>query len=262
MIINLLKPEHAYFYGFALTDGHLNEDTRNRGRLSIEVAIRDMELLQKFKTLFEINSTYKERFRTTNFSTNKKLGYCSFSIYDLNFRNELKEYGFPVGKKSKIIKPPLKKFSEIDFVRGLIDGDGSVGITSQGLPFISFTTASEKIRNYLVDFINKNLNRNINPQRNKRDGIYNIMLNSTPAKQLYKLLYYNGCLCLNRKNCSEILYWQPKTKRNATIPAKKWNNFEDQYILTHTIEESIKKLNRTKKSISIRLLRLNKKVVN
>ena len=262
MIIDLRKPEHAYFYGFALTDGHLREGTRNRGSLSIEVAIRDTELLQKFKTLFEVNSIYKERFRETNFTSKKKAGYCSFSIYDLNFRNELKEYGFPVGKKSDIISPPLKEFSEIDFIRGLIDGDGSVGLTSKGLPFISFTTASEDIRNYVVNFINKTLNRNINPQRNKRDNIYNIVIQTISAQQLYKILYYDNCLCLTRKNHKEILNWKPQILRNRVIPAKRWNKDEDHFILTHTIEESIKELNRTYKSIYKRLWTLKNHMVN
>lgn len=258
MIIDLKIPEHAYFYRFALTDGNLYESSRNRGRLTIEISSQDCDLLKSFTKIFNVKSSYSERLRKTNFSNNNLISFSKFGIYDLNFRNELKECGFPIGKKSNIISPPLKEFSEIDFIRGLIDGDGSVGITSKGLPFISFTTASEDIRNYIVNFINKTLHRNINPQRNKRDSVYNIMVNSTPAQQLYKILYYDNCLCLTRKNHNEILNWKPQILRNITIPAKRWNKDEDLFILTHTIEESIKELNRTHQSIYKRLWTLKK----
>jgi LAGLIDADG-like domain len=40
----------------------------------------------------------------------------------------------------------LQPFSTNDYLRGLVDADGSVGITSLGLPFVSFTTASEDLR--------------------------------------------------------------------------------------------------------------------
>jgi len=40
---------------------------------------------------------------------------------------------------------------------------------------------------------------------------------------------------------------------------KQWDNYEDEFILSHSIEESMQKLERTRKSITIRKWRLNKK---
>jgi len=37
---------------------------------------------------------------------------------------------------------------------------------------------------------------------------------------------------------------------------RKWSLYEDDFIMKHTIEESINKLKRTKKSIEIRKIRL------
>lgn len=44
-----------------------------------------------------------------------------------------------------------------------------------------------------------------------------------------------------------------------TPSRKKWTPEQDKYILTHTIEESMSYLNRTKQSIRTRLYRLNTK---
>ena len=49
--LELTRPEHAYLYGFLQCDGHLTENTRNRGRLSVELSIRDVALLERFQEL-------------------------------------------------------------------------------------------------------------------------------------------------------------------------------------------------------------------
>jgi hypothetical protein len=36
--------------------------------------------------------------------------------------------GIPYGKKSETVNPPSNPFSEKDYIRGLIDGDGSIGM--------------------------------------------------------------------------------------------------------------------------------------
>ncbi len=261
MIIDLETPEHAYFYGFALTDGHLSETTRNRGKFQLEISIRDKNILYQMKDFFNVNTTYRERKKITKFSKNKKYETCILSIYDFNFRHELKSYGFPVGKKSYIASPPNTNFNEIDFVRGLLDGDGSVGFTKQNLPFISFTTKSESLKNYYVDFLYRYLNIKLNPHLNTRDKIYNIMINCYSAQRLYKLLYYPSCICLDRKKNDNILNWKSKSGRIRLYKRNKWTAEEDNFILTHDIQTSIKELNRTEKSINIRLWRLKNHMI-
>jgi LAGLIDADG-like domain len=197
-IINLKKPEHAYFYGFAQTDGHLYEMTRNRGRFSIEICKKDEFILKEFQKIFSIlNINLKERMRNTNFKNN----YTSsiFNIYNLDFRNELKQLGYPIGKKSDIVIPPIEPFSEIDYIRGLIDGDGSIGFDKNQNTFISFTTASDNMKNYYCNFLQNKIGIIKNVKRNNRDNIYNIVIYNKDVKELSKLLYYENCLSLPRK---------------------------------------------------------------
>jgi hypothetical protein len=137
--INLENPHYAYMFGFIQTDGHLYKTTRDRGRVSIEVSKQDEDILWAFKNLIPFNSSITERVRITNFSNNYKS--VIWRVYDKKFRDDLKLWGLPSGCKSELIKPPTCNFSKIIYFRGLIDGDGSLGLTSKGFPFLSLVTS-------------------------------------------------------------------------------------------------------------------------
>jgi hypothetical protein len=251
-MIDTQNPKHSYFIGFFVTDGTLYEQSRNRGKISFELSNKDVDILEKISELFDINFTLTGRTRNTNFSKNYTSSILNF--YDLNFRNELKNLGFKAGKKSdKIIIP--NNIKEIDFVRGMIDGDGSLGFTKENIPFISFTTQSENLANFFIDFIKKYLNKIKTTSRNKRDDMYNIMITNEDAQILSHILYYENCICLERKENikKNIIKWErPENKINRN----NWSLLEDNYILNHDIQESMFHLNRTKESVKMRLYRL------
>lgn len=203
--INLEDPNYAYLFGFIQTDGHLYSQTRDRGRLSIEVSKRDESILQAFKNLIPFKSSITERIRTTNFSSQ----YTSviWRVYDKRFRDYLDLWGLPSGKKSHLIKLPGCKFSQIDYFRGLIDGDGSLGLTSQGFPFLSLVTSSSHIAIEYLELIKQVTGKVKNSNRNTRDNIYNIVVYKEDAQLIVRHLYYTDCLALSRKliKASEVL---------------------------------------------------------
>lgn len=254
--IDLKIPEHSYFFGFAQTDGTLKKSSRNRGRLEIELGKRDKSILEVFKRLFpQVYSAIRIRDRDTNF----KKGYRSYTltICDMEFRNELNRLGLPYGRKSKIISPPKSEFCERDYVRGLIDGDGSLGVTGLGFPFISFTVKSEKLKKYFLGVVEKITGEKKKLKRNKRDNIYNIMINRERAQKLIDYLYYPNCLALDRKlkKTKIALQWK-RPKGLKRIFQKFWEEWEDEYILNHTLEKSCEFLKRTDNSVGTRLWRL------
>ncbi|MCD6094657.1 LAGLIDADG family homing endonuclease [bacterium] len=254
--INLKIPEHSYFFGFVQTDGSLTKSSRNRGKLQIELGKEDLHLLKYFKKLFPaVYSPISKRIRDTNFKNNYES--YTFAIYNMRFRDEINKLGIPYGKKSEIISPPKENFCERDYIRGLIDGDGSLGLTKKNIPFISIAVKSEELKNYLCEVIEKITEERKKLTRNKRDNIYNIMINRERAQQFIKYLYYPGCLTLERKlkKAKEALKWKrPKTLKK--IFQKFWEPWEDKFILNHSLEESCKFLKRTEKSIKMRLWRL------
>lgn len=150
-ILALENPFYAYLFGLIQTDGHLYQNSRNRGRLSIELGRRDEELLLKLQKRLPFNSTISYRTRKTNFSD--KYVSVIWNIFEKRFRDFLIENGIPSGRKSKIISTPFCKYSKTDYFRGLIDGDGSLGLTAKGFPFLSFITASSEIAKEYLSFL-------------------------------------------------------------------------------------------------------------
>lgn len=164
-----------YIIGFLQGDGHHTESTRNRGNLSIELNHRDIDILEKIKEIIvpHINVTIKSRVRDTNFK--KGSHQTTLLMYDLAFRTAIKPY-VPVGRKSDIIEPPylLPNFSKRHYIRGLIDADGSIGISKDNRPFISLCVSSEKIKEFLIKDIQEITGLKKEMNRNTRDNVYNI----------------------------------------------------------------------------------------
>jgi LAGLIDADG-like domain len=195
--LDLTRPEHAYLFGFLQCDGHLTENTRNRGRLSVELSIRDVALLERFQQLVPFPSSITTRTRSTNF----KSSYTSaiWTVCALEVRRELIELGLPVGRKSWLVQPPPVPLSSVDYLRGLVDADGSVGSTRLGLPFVSFTTASESLRDFFLSECRDLPGQPRHVARNRRDAFFNPMATRECAVELARALYYEGCLALQRK---------------------------------------------------------------
>lgn len=256
--INLKIPEHSYFFGFVQTDGSLSKFKHfpNKGKLQIEVGKKDLHILKYFKRLFpSVYSSISLRMRDTNFKKDN-ISYV-LGIFNMKFREEINKLGIPYGKKSEIISPPNNNFNERDYIRGLVDGDGSLGLTSKENPFISITVKSDQLKNYLFDVVEKITGERKRIIRNKRDNIYNIMINREKAQKFIKYLYYPGCLTLKRKlkKAKEALDWR-RPKNLKRIFKKFWGPWEDKYILSHPIEENRAHLQRTERSIKMRLWRL------
>lgn len=254
---DLKIPAHAYLYGFLQTDSSFSEYSRSRGALSIELNIKDENILLELKKIIPVKANLSYRTRDTNFRKNAKS--CTLRIYDKRFRDIIKKAGLPTGKKSNIIKPPAQSFSKFDYLRGLIDGDGSLGLTKQNLPFLSLCTSSESIAYFFISVIKETLGKEKTTSRNSRDKAFNISLFREDAQALAKILYYDDCLSLKRKFASHLnlqKWSRPATIKRRTYSTKRWSSTEDVYILSHSIKEAIQFLGRTKSSIKTRLWRL------
>lgn len=254
--MNFKTKEGSYFIGFAQCDGHLSKQTRNRGKLSIELNVIDKPLLQKLGNISQVNYSLTTRTRSTNFkpiSTSTTL-----SIYDLNFRTKLNEAGVPYGAKSEIIKKP-KNVIEKDYFRGIIDADGSLGFKKNGTPYLSFCTKSEELAKDVVAFFKKTTTKDKVLNRNKRDQIFNIVILAEDAKKVITTLYYKNCLCLDRKleTAKEIKNWtRPSNMKKNNFIKKSWTSEEDEFIKKNDLKTCIEKLKRTEQSIKTRLWRI------
>lgn len=92
--------------------------------------------------------------------------------------------------------------------------------------------------------------------------MYNIMVSNELAQNIIEILYYDGCLAIQRKKdlANAIMAWvRPSTFKKINFVRKRWDDEQDKFILSHSLEESMMKLKRTEKSIKMRLIRLNNK---
>jgi hypothetical protein len=264
-LIDINSEFFAYIIGLFQTDGSLTETTRNRGKLSIELNKKDEKILyiiQEELKKYGITSTITYRKRNTNFKDNYES--TVLNIFDFSFRIFLKRY-IPVGKKSDIIKIPkdLKFEYQKHYIRGLFDGDGSLGFEkNNNRPFISLTTSSTDIYNFINEYFYLLTNQKKDLTPNKRDNLYNIMYNIENAQIIADHLYKDSTYYIERKYNTylKILNWK-RPDNMIKVNQKKWDKEQDLYIQTHTIEESMLLLNRSKNSIETRLWRLNKKQI-
>jgi len=260
MLDNISNNDFSYIVGFLQGDGNYYKQSRNRGKVTIELSIRDKNIITKMiDNLSEYKCYYSERKRNTNFKD--CFESCKLSIYEKRFRDEIEKY-IPEGNKSHIIEPPLKEdwFSSFDYLRGIYDADGSIGITGNNRPFISLCTDSKPLKQFVIRILNDNIGIVKRINRNKRDNIYNIVCYDEDAVNFADLLYNNSDMYLDRKFVSykKIQSWVRTTpKRKGT--KKTWLPIEDKIIMNndYSLDEKVILLNRSKSSIKTRIWRNN-----
>lgn len=261
-----MKPNLAYVIGFIQADGHLStkkvsEDGKliGKGELTIDLSIRDKDILPKIGKVLTNNFYISERTRDTNFKKNYKS--AKLSINNLEIRQKLFDYGVPCGKKSGIVFPSVDLKYDCNYWRGFIDGDGSLGITSAGIPFISLITNSYKLAAAYVDFLQKLTGKIKTFTLNKRDGCYNIAIWKEDAVIVAKNLYSKKRLSLDRKKnaAKDIINWKRPKNMKVRDQIKSWSDNEEKVLLSNNNDQQVANiLKRTVSSVKNRRYRLNK----
>ena len=253
--MNLENDFDSYLYGFIVTDGSIQLGTRNRGRVTIEISYRDKDLIEKIHKEFRLKHSIRTRTRDTNF--NKEYKSIIFSCYLKEYRDFLFESGMPKEDKTNQATIPTKPYNKFAFWRGVIDGDGSIGYTKSNEPFVSLGTKSEELKNEFLKLIKEELNIIKVINRNKRDNIYNITVKNEDAIKLANLLYKDAEIYLDRKYEKFMDFKNWKRTKLKRKKHKLWTIKEEKYILEHSLENSIKNLNRSKGAIKSKLFNLN-----
>lgn len=255
--MDLEDPEYAYMFGFLQADGHLHQDTRQRGRLSVEINARDAHILHEFQRLTPYHSSIRERIRVTNFSEQHRSAI--WMVYALEARTIVNELGMPYGKKSMLIRPPRVDFRRRDYLRGIIDADGSLGWTAQGFPYLSLTSASTDLAAYMCHYAKKVTGAERTPGRNTRDQVYVLTYFKEHAQRLAEHLYYPGSLALDHKkaNAASIQTWTRPANMRIAPPRRGWTPTDDCELLRlGDPAAAALALDRTQQSCSMRLWRL------
>lgn len=190
--------EKSYWLGFLYADGNIST-TGNR--LEINLAIKDLDHLIKFKRFLKLESEI--RIDTNDPKSTK----CRLSVRNKHLWQQLYNKGC-VPCKSLILKFPDKTIFKsqnliYDFIRGYCDGDGSLGMyIKQGtknhrcwLSIVGTKIFLEGVQDFLQI---KGLIRN-KTCVNHINQAYDLKYINAKARQVARLLYENSSIYMDRK---------------------------------------------------------------
>jgi len=194
----------AYILGFILADGCIVKGTYSgySDMLKFGVALKDCDILNKIK--LKLSSEHKvSRSRNAYF----------LSIASQNIVNDLKKLGIIYRKSLRETIPKIPNIYTRDFIRGIIDGDGSLSIDKSGYPTLSVAGGKNTLKFIRNDFFTRfKLYSHLAPRtysKSARSYLYNISYRCNSAKKIIEYLYTDASLYLNRKyaiaiKCSNI----------------------------------------------------------
>lgn len=184
--------EKAYLLGLFFTDGSVCLDKQRSPMIRLTLKISDVSLLLQIKEIFNSNS--KLIYRKEKGKETITLGFRSQKMAD-----DLAKYGI-IPKKTYLTKklPEVPKELIKHFIRGLLDGDGSI-YYSKGwkIDFCSyFYSICEDFKNISNTFLSENNHTKIA----NYETAYHYRINKKDlVKQLATALYKDSKISLARK---------------------------------------------------------------
>lgn len=184
----------AYWIGFIMADGCVcKHKFFTRPTLQIHLSGVDYDHLEKFRNFLCTDKPvglYEYKYKDKN-----KYNTCVFQINSKELCDDLNKYGVTQRKSKRAFVIGLN--NNKDFWRGMIDGDGSVGFTYAGLPYIYLCGNKEILYQYLsfVSILIPNTEFNIY----KNNSIYASRISGNKAVTIINTLYNNCSIALDRK---------------------------------------------------------------
>lgn len=193
-ILEKESPEKYYFLGFIAADGFVSD----KG-IHFELNVKDRYMVEKLRDYICPGKPLYNHEKTNSVAINignKKKGLELKKYFSMTSNRKTEELRFP--------KVPDKYLR--DFIRGIIDGDGTID-TIKGYRGDKVYIGA-RLRILGNEIFLKELNEktkllykhNTNAVSKKgTENIYVITYNFKTARELLKIIYYDGCLCLKRK---------------------------------------------------------------
>jgi len=193
----------SYFLGLLITDGHLQYSIHNKRKTRKSCVQLFTSYEEEIETILELN--YKI-FNYISFASGRKNGFNKKTNFQIlinskKLTEKLKSrFKIPTGNKSLIIRIPKiilnsKKEYRLNFLRGIIDGDGSIK------PKYSQISVSSGSQLFLKDL--KNLLTSLNIKSGsirKEKSCYVLSIsNKKGIEKIYHECYKNAIYCYPRK---------------------------------------------------------------
>lgn len=210
----------AYILGFILTDGCIIEGTYKgySDALKFGVQIGDIDILEKIKQELESEHTISLIKNAAYFGITSQKIVDDLKNLKISYRKSLRE---------KIPKVPNRFIK--DYIRGIVDGDGSISFDKRNYPSLSICGGKRTIsfvRNYFLSKLSTYSKiRKCEKSKNGKYHLFSIGYHCNSAKILINHLYNKAPLYLDRKfnlakRCTDVImkYRKDYTKKeNQTI---------------------------------------------
>lgn len=198
--LELIRPEHLWYtVGLIVTDGNLSKDGRH-----INITSKDRRYLFSVRQALGLKIKIGRKSR----GGSKIKIYSQLQFSDVKFYTYLLGLGLTPKKSLTLNKIKVADNYFEDFLRGVIDGDGSIhrwinksnGYEQWALRVVS---ASEKFIYWLQKKCESQFKVigkvYMSPKREDRNELYLLKFGKIAAKIILKKCYYNNSLSLNRK---------------------------------------------------------------
>lgn len=198
-------PEKAYWLGVMYSDGYITK-AKYTNKFGISIAKKDEEWLIKFKSFLKYNGNIST-YQVADSGYKPGTEYVRLLIGNNKIVEDLECWGV-VEHKSKILNAlPNINFLD-DFIRGYIDGDGSLRKDYPCFQISGTRDFLQAIANYLqVDY-------RLYPDK----AIYTLRYNTKESEYLEKRLYKNSIVYLQRKyNIAQRSFNSPLTLEDVRL---------------------------------------------
>lgn len=183
---NVITEESAYWVGFLMADGNVSYRHGNSPEISLVLQARDKEHLIKFRSFL------KSEHALINIH---KCNSIRFSIRSKTLVANLKRYNVVPCKSFTACAPSVLMLNR-HFWRGVIDGDGSIGVYKAGIMLRLY--GSFELLNQFLMFI-KVYTPDCKVTVRKHKNIHIVNLCGKYAKDMINVLYDNCSIALSRK---------------------------------------------------------------
>lgn len=178
--------ETCYWLGVMYTDGFICKKNKYTNYFGISVKVSDKEWLEKFKKYLKYTGEIKTYIQTQGYSVGNP--YVRLQIGNNKIVENLEQMGVIEHKTKKILSLPKVKYMD-DFIRGVIDGDGSLRKDYPDLRICGNYSFLKEIGDYFKY-----------PYKIYSDkSIFDLCYNAQPSRELEKRLYENAPVYLDRK---------------------------------------------------------------
>jgi DNA-binding transcriptional regulator WhiA len=196
---NFSNNEFWYLVGLITSDGSLSKDERH-----ISITSKDNNFLEQINKRYALE--LKVGIKSRGPDKNKK--YYHLQIGSVTLYKELKMIGLTQNKSLTLGALQIDNKYFVDFLRGVIDGDGSISkwihnVNKHEQWSLRIFTASKKFSEWLKKEIENTLQAHgrihVAKRKNRKNPIYVIKFGKVASKIILQQCYYVGSVALNRK---------------------------------------------------------------